>query len=374
MYFVFLASIIAIILTYCESKGKIKAGLKYAFILMTLVSAFRYGYGSDYFGYILDFKEACSYSIEDYLTFNDTIREPGWWLLMKLFQPLGCYVFFAFLAVVTSLIIYKFIKENVVTKDLWIAMSIYLLNFDLYVLQQSMMRQAFAMAIFVSAFRYIGAINKALYDSKKKDTLLPDIIKLSLLITLMAFIHQSSMVVIPIALVAFVPLRNGKLLSMFLFAAFCLLWVSSRFVAPIFENLMALDAIAFYGEKYIDDDSLHFGIRQILSLIPFFVALYYLYDKKTECSNRSLVVISMMGTLVLPFAGMMQLIGRVAYYFDIYTIAAYPIVYRHIRATPIRYLLLALVIFIDVYMWFDKCKNPTWEGSFLEYHTLFKLL
>ena len=82
----------------------------------------------------------------------------------------------------------------------------------------------------------------------------------------------------------------------------------------------------------------------------------------------------MMGTLVLPFAGMMQLVGRIAYYFDIYTIAAYPVVYRHIQTTPIRYLLLALVILIDVYMWFDKCVNPTWEGSFLEYHTLLKLL
>ena len=374
MYFIFFASIIAIFLTYCESKGKIKSGLKYAITLMTFISSFRYGYGSDYFSYILDFQEACSYSIEDYLTFNDTIREPGWWLLMKLFQPLGCYVFFSFLAVVTNVIIYKFIKENVARQDLWIAMSIYLLNFDLYVLQQSMMRQAFAMAIFVSAFRYIRSINKAIYDSKKKDNLLPDIIKLSLLITFMASIHQSSMIVLPIALVAFVPLRNGKLLSMILFAAFCLLWVSSRFVAPIFENLMAIDAFAFYGEKYIDDDSLHFGIRQILSLIPYFVALYYLYDKKTERSNRSLVVISMMGTLVLPFAGMMQLVGRIAYYFDIYTIAAYPVVYRHIQTTPVRYLLLALVILIDVYVWFGKCVNPIWEGSFLEYHTLLKLL
>ncbi len=90
--------------------------------------------------------------------------------------------------------------------------------------------------------------------------------------------------------------------------------------------------------------------------------------------SKPIVVISMLGVLVLPFAGLLQLISRIAYYFDAFTIAAYPIVYRNIRNKLVRYSLIILFLLIDVYMWFDKCKNPVWGGKFMEYHSLFGLL
>ena len=365
-----------------ESRGALRNGLKIGFVIITLVSALRYDYGADYLGYIEDYNEALSYSIADYLRFNEDIREPGWFMLMKLFEPFGVYVFFAFLAIITSCIYYRFIKENVQKKDYWLAIAIYLLNFDLFVLQQSMMRQAFAMALFVWAFRYIKEINNLLYPNptfnglqkKNRLSIIQPLIKLSLLVGIIVFIHQSSMVLIPVSLIAFVPMRKGKVVAIVMFVAFCLLWVSSKYVAPIFEQLMAVESVAFYGEKYIADDGAQFGIRQILSFIPFFVSLYYLWDKKTTTVNKPLVVISMLGVLVLPFAGLLQLISRIAYYFDAFTIAAYPIVYRNIKNKYLRYSLIMLFLLIFVYMWLDKSKNPVWSGKFMEYQTLFGIL
>lgn len=383
MYFVLSCCIISIFLAWRESKGHLKNGLKIGFIIITLVSALRYDYGADYLGYINDFKEASYYTISDYLSFNENIREPGWFLLMKLFEPVGPYVFFAFLAIITSCIYYRFIKENVGRKDYWLAMSIYLLNFDLFVLQQSMMRQAFAMALFVQGFHYIKQINSALYSDRvqlsslykgKRESFVKPLIKLTLLLSFIVFIHQSSMVLIPVSLIAFVPMRKGKIVAIVMFLAFCLLWVSSSYVAPIFEQLMAIEAVAFYGEKYITDDGAQFGIRQMLSFIPFFVSLYYLWDRKTSTINKPLVVISMFGVLVLPFAGLLQLISRIAYYFDAFTVAAYPIVYKNIKNKYIRYALIALFLLIFIYMWLDKSKNPIWDGKFIEYHTLFGIL
>ncbi|MBO7226092.1 MAG: EpsG family protein [Bacteroidales bacterium] len=382
MYFVFICCLVAILFAWFESKGLLNNGLKIGFIVITLVSALRYDYGCDYLGYIEDFKDASSYSIIDILTFNEDIREPGWYLLMKIFEPFGVYVFFAFLAVVTSYIYYRFIKENVQKKDYWLAMSIYLLNFDLFILQQSMMRQALTMAIFIWGFRYIKEINQFLYSDdtynglqkKQRKNFIRSLFKLSLVLTIIVFIHQSSIVLIPVSLIAFINMRKRKLIVTVLLVTFSLLWISSNYVAPIFEQLMLIDSIAFYGEKYSSDFEAQFGIRQILSFIPFFVSLYYLWDRKTISVTKPLVVISMLGILVLPFAGLFQLIARISYYFDAFTIAAYPIVYRNIKNKYIRYSLIMLFLLIFVYMWLDKSKNPVWGGKFMEYHTLFEIL
>ena len=219
MYFVFGCCLIAIIISWFESKGSLKSGLKIGFIIITLISAIRYDYGGDYLAYIDDFKEASYYSISDYFSLDENIREPGWFLLMKLFEPLGPYSFFAFLAIITSCVYYRFIKENVERKDYWLALSIYLLNFDLFVLQQSMMRQAFAMALFVWGFHYIKEINQSLYFSEnqhaihnntKQKSFVKPLLRLSLLLSFIVFIHQSSMVLIPVSFVAFVPMKKGK--------------------------------------------------------------------------------------------------------------------------------------------------------------------
>mgnify|MGYP003309852429 CR=1 FL=1 len=82
----------------------------------------------------------------------------------------------------------------------------------------------------------------------------------------------------------------------------------------------------------------------------------------------------MIGTLVLPFAGLLQLINRVAYYFDAFAIAAYPVVYRNIKNKYIRYGLITLFLLIFIYVWLNKSKQPVWSGKFFEYHTLFELL
>lgn len=382
MYFVFTCCIIAILFAWLESRGSLRNGLKIGFIIITLVSALRYNYGTDYLGYIEDFYEAIQYNISNYLRLDDSIREAGWYLLMKFFEPLGVYVFFAFLSVVTSCIYYRFIKENVQRKDYWLALSIYLLNFDLYVLQQSMLRQAFAMALFICAFRYIKKINKLLYPddtcnvlpNSKRGSILTLLLKLSSLLVIIVFIHQSSIVLIPVSIITFIPMRKGKVVAFVMFVAFCLLWVSSNYIAPILEQLMALEAVAFYGEKYITDDSAQFGVRQMLSFIPFFISLYYLWDERSATINKPLVVISMLGVLVLPFASLLQLISRIAYYFDAFAIAAYPIVYSNIKNKYIRNALIALFLLIYIYMWLDKSQNPVWGGRFMEYHTLFEIL
>ena len=166
MYFVFVCCLFSIFLAWLESKGVIKNGLKYGFVLITIISAIRYGYGCDYFSYVDKFYDSCRYDLKDFFVFSQDIREPGWSFLMKLFEPIGVYGVFALLAVVTSYIYYRFIKENVCRQDYWLSLAIYLLNFDLFILQQSMLRQAFAMALFIWSYRYIKEINQLLYSKK----------------------------------------------------------------------------------------------------------------------------------------------------------------------------------------------------------------
>ena len=89
MYIVISCSILAIILTYLESKGKIPGGMMCGFILMTTLCAIHYDYGNDYMQSYQNYQK-----FMEYLRYLETYKEefkgkiPYFWGMRKNWFPL----------------------------------------------------------------------------------------------------------------------------------------------------------------------------------------------------------------------------------------------------------------------------------------------
>ena len=64
MYIVIFFSILVLFLTYLDSRGKMKGGMKVGFVLVAILGAIHYDYGNDYISYLGDYEEITSYSFD----------------------------------------------------------------------------------------------------------------------------------------------------------------------------------------------------------------------------------------------------------------------------------------------------------------------
>lgn len=121
-------------------------------------SALRYDFGTDYLTYVADFEYNESITFSTIIFDLEFTKEQGWAFFMKCFSPLGYIVFFGLLSVFICNTYYRLIKRYVPREYYWFATSIYVFNFNLFILQQSMIGQSFVMAICVNIFMKIDKL------------------------------------------------------------------------------------------------------------------------------------------------------------------------------------------------------------------------
>ena len=157
MYIVIIISLIALFLTYQESVGRNKWGMKAGFILLTILACIHYDYGNDYMKY---YELAKSF---DNMPFDlmaimegEYFRDPGWVIINVLFNYVGgFFTLVAVLSIFQGAVFYRFIKGNVDKKWWWMGMYIYAICTSFYVLNFSMLRQGLAVAIFLACYPLI---------------------------------------------------------------------------------------------------------------------------------------------------------------------------------------------------------------------------
>lgn len=79
-------SFIAFLCAIFASLGKMRNGLKVAFVILILFSALRYNYGTDYMGYMLEFREMNKYSVEYILSYQG-FKDKGWFIIQHYLHP-----------------------------------------------------------------------------------------------------------------------------------------------------------------------------------------------------------------------------------------------------------------------------------------------
>lgn len=365
MYLVIICSLIALLLTYLESKNQVKGGMKWGFVIVTILGMIHYDYGNDYMSYYDVYKQVTSYSFDlPGILAGDYYREPGWVLLCWLFKPIGgFFMMVAVLNLVQNIIVYNFINKNV-DKQWWaVAVFVYLFATSFYLMSFSMMRQSFALIVFLGMWKYIEG----------RKWWIPLIV-----IWLLSFIHSSAIILIPFAFWGFLPVNKGKVVGISYAFLLLLLWLSQNFLNDIFSYALTLnDDFAQYADTYDNgNNALKIGLGFVMNMIPFVLSILFILDKKRNYSNSQKLIVSMaaISYLVTPFAQIIPLTGRLGLYFGVYQLGSIPLIYSNIRNKVIRAGLLSLCLFLFIYDYIIFFSNPVWVDKYTNFHTIFGVL
>ena len=360
MYIVIFCSLISLLLTYLESIGRLKDGMKWGFFIVTILGMIHYDYGNDYMSYYEVYKRVTSYNFDlTGILEGDYFSEPGWVLLCWLFKPIGgFFMMVAVLNLIQNILVYRTIKNYVEKKWLLLSVSIYLFSTSFYLLNFSMMRQGFVVCVFLGLWPLI---------KEKKWYLAASILWLC------SFVHTSALVLIPFAFAGFIPIGKGKVWASFYIIVFLLLWFSGSMLNDIFISFMSIEEFQNYADTYsIGNNTMKLGVGFAMNLIPFILGMMYLIDESEHSvSDKLLVSISLLSFVIAPFSSIIPLAGRVGMYFGSYQIIAMPLIYKNIKRKDIQWTLLLLFVFMLSYSYLQFFKSTVWIDKFTTFKTIF---
>ena len=367
MYIVIFVSIIALLFTVMESRGKMQGGMKKGFYLLTILACIHYNYGNDYPGYYQLYNEISQIPFDLGSILNgDVYNEPGWVLINYLFKYLGGFFsLVAVLNILQNIIFYCFIRDNVNKEWWWLAMIVYVFKTSFYVMNFSMMRQGLAIAIFVACWTLIKT------PSLKRNAIA------AVIMFLASFVHHSAIILVPFCFWSFLPVKNGKIWATIYISLFLLMYLSRDVLDTILTPLLSTDVAEMYLDKYSQsqEKNLTVGFGFVLLLIPFIVSLVYLFKKDADNISKSLVMLGAIGTMIGPISLVVPIAGRLGSYFMAFTIATCPITYTSISSVPIKKLLIGLFLLVTLYdYYYFFFVDITWAEHYREFHTIFEVL
>lgn len=359
MYIVILISLISFFFAILSSKGKMKGGLKYCFILLTILCAIHYDYGSDYMVYVAMFDDSKMLSLS-WESIADYFRDPGWITLCVLFRPLGFFALVIALNILQNFIFYHIIDKYVPRNWQWFSVFIYVFSTSFYLLNFSMMRQGLAIALlFWAVFLII----------EKKHW------KAIILILASFTIHGTSMITIPFLIVLLFMKDGKRVLSAYAFLFILLLFL----YRPVYSMLMSItvnDTLTEYGEMYKRGNGISLGIGFVIEVVTLIVLLYISVIKKSLSHNETrLLTFYLVTFLLLPFQMENQMVGRIGYYFNVMSIVMVPLAYSNINNEKgARTFLIGLFVAITLYRYWFFFTAGTFVTSYAKpFQTIFSV-
>jgi len=362
MEIVLLVSVVSILLAFLESIGKAKYGLVSAFVILTIVFAFRFDFGNDYMGYFSNFQKYLTYtgSLFDFKSLKElhSHGEYGWVFLNMIFRPIGFFGFVIVLTIFENVIIYDFIKTYVPVKWYPLALFIFAINPYLMVLGASMMRQWLTICLFVYSFRFIV---------KRQ------IIRYYVVILAAITIHSTAVLLLPFYFITY--LKNVKLTykSLFWFLPLLFLWYvfSPELFAPVLLNLLSSEQYGMY-DMYSGGSGEQYGILGMIAALLYPV-ICISQSNNVEENERLLIFLYFFSILIRPLGLVLGMVSRLSFYFDIFALASFPIVMRKIKELNTIWVILLLVVICvptirDFFAFFNA---TTWIDKFGHYQTIF---
>ncbi len=363
MYIIISVSILALLLTFLETIGFIKHGMKLGFILLTLLAIIHYDYGNDYMAYYHIYTIIIQTPFQwDALMSVTNKFEIGWTLLCYAFKSFGgFFMLIAVLSIFQNILFYKMIKRYV-PKNYWtFSVFIYLFNTSFYVLNFSMLRQGLVIAIFFSLWPII--------ENKKW-------IKTLFVILILTTIHSSAIILLPFAFWGYLPIKNGKKWSITFFILFIVLSISITTLSYLFFRIIGISEIfetyqEFYGES---DNIVTYGLGYIITLLSSFLAPLLYISKSDNDSMKRLVLLFCINFIIILFTRITPLVSRLSFYFIVYSIIALPITYANMTNNILKKSLLSLYIIFTLYSYFLFFKSPIYIEKYTTFNTIFSLL
>lgn len=329
-------------------------GLEVAFILLTVFMSIRFNFGNDYSGYLDTFLRIGRYSYFDPSSEN---LELGWTFLCWIFQPIGFFGMIIVLTIFEYAVIYRLIKKYVPKDWYWFSVLIFTLNTGYMLVFGSMMRQFLAMCIFILAVDFI--INRRWI--------------ISILIVLFASLfHTSALVLLPFSFFGYLNISLTKKKALMWLGVYLLLYFAAvELLGDYFFNFLRLAQFERY-EVYIGGEK--GGADTGLGII-FYMILYafLLFHQKYQSKNMKIIfMLFAISVFFYVFADIAPMIGRLGYYFSIFSIICYPWLFKVIKNDVTKYSLMIayLVVMAKSFIgFFDP--DGIWYKSFYTYQTIF---
>lgn len=326
--------------------------MEISFILIFLFLAFRYDFGNDYDTYLNLFQQfSC---LEDY-DFNNPFSlfyEPGWVILNFLFQSLGFFSLNIFLALLSCIVYYKFVKNYVHRSLYWLAVFIYVFTPAFLLLQSSAMRQSVGVMIFIFSIDYL--VKKRFFPYL-------------LLILLASLFHYSAIFLIFVYPLVYFNKKIQIFSGIYLIFTYSLLFLFSKNLAPIFKDLL-LNVNDKYS-AYTDQGSVNSGFGFIYFT---FLLVILLFNDKNHTKEIGLISkISILSFFIIPFGLIIEMSGRFALYLSPTLVVIYPNLVFNFKAMYVKNLFIIILIIFTLYQFFSFFYSNTYFPYFFEYQTIF---
>lgn len=364
MFVVVSISIIALILTFLESRALFKYGMKLGFVLVTILGVIHYDYGNDYMHYMQFYESFVERPFDFHrIMAGEYFSEPGWVLLNYPFKYVGgFFTLVAVLNIVQNIIIYKFIREYVAKSWYPLAVFTYLFTTSYYLLSFSMMRQMLVIVVFLGLWKSI---------SQRKW------VKSFIILFLCTTLHSSAIVLLPFAFWGFLPVKSGKFLG-FSYAGFlCVLWFMSDVLNNIFSSFSDVESLQHYVTTYGNSETtMKLGLGFVIQLIPFILSVYFLLKRNPQYTDnqKRMVALAAIHAIITPFGQIIPIISRIGFYFGVFKIGSFPLIYGNLKYTLVRYTLVSLNVLITLYDYLIFFSLETWVDKYSKFQTIFSVI
>ncbi len=365
MYFVAFISIVAVVLTYFSTFPKYRIFFKVAFILLAFIGCIHCNYGTDYDNYYDMFQILKTYTISDISLFGDFFTEPGWAFINIVFSffgdPIGFYILVVLLNILQNYIYYYFIKNYVSPNYRWLAVCIYVFSSTFYILNFSMMRQGLAISlILLSAILMVK--NRYIF---------------SILIWFLATLfHTSSIIFLPILLLSHIHFKHTKLLFGILWGLVVISFFASTFMNSLYTSVISMSFFEDY-QGYEDFGETSVGVGFLINLIPYIVITYITCRQniREDTFFVPMVVLMFFALIFTPFTFKVTLIGRMLYYFSVFSIVVIPNVYGMVKNKIFRNGLIFVYLFMLFWDYLSFFNPSYWAyQDYKTFHTIFEFI
>lgn len=389
MFVPFIVGSLAVFLTYLTRYKQNGDGLKMAFFIIFVFLALRYDYGNDYMGYLDGFSEITSYGS---IFFTGERWESGWNALNFLFKPFGFFVLIGFTSLATCVVVYWFIRSYVPASYQWLAVFLYVFDPYQILVNASAMRQNIAILLFLFATKFLY---------KKKMTIV-----YLLLTGLGATFHKSAIVLLPLALLAYINFKINKIIAIVVILMYVSLFLFGDQIFP-YINMFIGAHFEKYAESYLYGGGSKFnsGLGLIYALFQLIAILYYAgiefahSTKESEsgqdiefvpsledtelmptdpnaaflnvAARRLLFKLAIITFIFTPLGLQVMMIGRINMYFTPVMMVVFPIILFTTKDRFFHLVFLSSLMAFTLFKFWAFFLSPVWRDKFGTYQTIF---
>lgn len=361
MCILIIISLLVMLLAYLEYKNKCNNGLALGFIILTIIMGLRFEYGNDFISYSVKFTQNnnISFSFSDLR--KGEIEDPIWFLLNRLFSPLGFQCLVAFVTSVNSFAYYCLIKKELPSNLLPLGLFIYFFTASFFPMELSMLRQGLAMALIVLSVPYI-------LDKEKVRPLV--------LLALAMGIHSSALICMPFILLLYIDfIKRKKVVALAFLGLFIIFFAAKDIILNIMSlTLNSFDALEKFDDKYLLGNKYEASAaKSLFGLIMYFFPVVVCLKSLASCHDERIVKYSILyifGAFLFLTDQIIPMMGRLAWYFTIFSIVALPYAFEKISIRQLKSFLIIFFIILTLKEYNDFFHAENWKDSFLEFKTI----